>query len=282
MKVGKRALLGAAAIACGSVACNALIGWQSNYVESDGGVVDGQTPFDGPSPEGAPPIDGGTDAPLVDAPTADGPVVDAPTSDSPTCTPACTTGATQCASAVTVQSCSGTCPSWGAATTCPADAGITPYVCEPYSSSCADPTWAEWPMPNSHLESPPAPNLMSFTDNGDGTVTDNVTKLMWPKQYANGDDTWTNASTQCGTFSLAGHKDWRLPTVIELVSIVDYSLGPGDVFNAVFTNVPNTTTYWTSTLVQATSTPQAYFVSINNGATYYAATSTSYPFICVR
>jgi hypothetical protein len=66
-----------------------------------------------------------------------------------------------------------------------------------------------------------------FTDNGDGTVTDNCTGLMWQKDTAdiNGGDivnTWCGALAFCMNLSFAGHDDWRLPNVTELLSIVDY------------------------------------------------------------
>ena len=67
---------------------------------------------------------------------------------------------------------------------CPCPAGWT-CVCGA-TGACADtpsptdPTWAQWPMPNSPVDvEAGAPNPESYTDNGDGTVSDNVTGLMW-------------------------------------------------------------------------------------------------------
>jgi len=61
-----------------------------------------------------------------------------------------------------------------------------------------------------------------FTDNGDGTVTDHCTGLMWQKETAPGEYTWQEALEYCENLSLAGHRNWRLPNVRELESIVDY------------------------------------------------------------
>jgi hypothetical protein len=73
----------------------------------------------------------------------------------------------------------------------------------------------------------------SFTDNGDGTITDHNTGLMWEKKSDDGSvhdiDTmynWGNAFLM-HVFSLnftsfAGYNDWRLPNIRELVSISDY------------------------------------------------------------
>jgi hypothetical protein len=97
-------------------------------------------------------------------------------------------------------------------------------VCERYgTAACVDPNWAEWPMPNDTTVDPGAPNAMSYTDNGDGTITDNVTGLVWQKTPPSG--TYTcgggSAQTYCATLTLAGYSDWRLPSILELVSIVD-------------------------------------------------------------
>ncbi len=60
-----------------------------------------------------------------------------------------------------------------------------------------------------------------FVDNGDGTVTDTATGLMWQQTTAPGTYTWQEALSYCEGLSLAGHTDWRLPTINELGSIVD-------------------------------------------------------------
>ena len=66
------------------------------------------------------------------------------------------------------------------------------------------------------------PSAGRFTDNGDGTVADNCTGLMWQKATAPGTHTWQEALQYCEGLEFAGHDDWRLPNVRELQSIVDY------------------------------------------------------------
>ncbi len=80
-----------------------------------------------------------------------------------------------------------------------------------------------------------------FTDNGDGTISDAVTGLMWltadsgDEAFADllGDYTmddgslnWEEALDFSADLSFAGHDDWRLPNAKELHSIVDYARSP--------------------------------------------------------
>jgi len=63
----------------------------------------------------------------------------------------------------------------------------------------------------------------TYTDNGDGTVTDTSTDLMW-QQVSSSSKTWKEALVYCEGLNLGGHTDWRLPNIKELQSLVDYSL----------------------------------------------------------
>ena len=82
-------------------------------------------------------------------------------------------------------------------------------------------------------------NPPSFTDNGDGTIKDNVTKLIWQKTDG-GEMTWQTAKSYCSTLSLAGYK-WRLPNSHELFSILNHDKMPA--INTVY--FPTTTAqYW--------------------------------------
>ena len=57
-----------------------------------------------------------------------------------------------------------------------------------------------------------------FVDNGDQTVTDRLTNLMWADNTP-GRPTWEIAQAEAAESSHAGHTDWRLPTAMELLSI---------------------------------------------------------------
>jgi hypothetical protein len=65
-------------------------------------------------------------------------------------------------------------------------------------------------------------NMPSYTDNGDGTVTDNVTGLVW-QQTMDEKMTMEEAIKYANSFSLGGYDDWRIPNIKELFSLIDYT-----------------------------------------------------------
>jgi hypothetical protein len=60
---------------------------------------------------------------------------------------------------------------------------------------------------------------LRLVDNGDGTVTDLATGLMWQKADDAGERKYGGALIYCQTLDLAGHDDWRLPRKEELVNL---------------------------------------------------------------
>lgn len=63
----------------------------------------------------------------------------------------------------------------------------------------------------------------SYRDNGDGTISDLNTGLMWQKTPdLKNKRTFDRAVAGAKTFRLAGHSDWRLPTIKELYSLIDF------------------------------------------------------------
>ena len=65
-----------------------------------------------------------------------------------------------------------------------------------------------------------------FVDNGDGTITDTATGLMWMKADSGSTMNWEDALSYSESLDYAGYDDWRLPNAKELQSIVDYSRAP--------------------------------------------------------
>jgi len=127
---------------------------------------------------------------------------------------------------------------------------------------------------------------LAYADNGNGTVTDLNTGLVWEKVSDDGtvhdkDNTytWANAFTghvaTLNATSFAGHTDWRLPNVRELQSIVNYQSSSPMVSSAFKTNCgpgcPATGcsctasgNYWSSTS-SVSSPSRAWFVSFRYG-----------------
>jgi Protein of unknown function (DUF1566) len=83
-----------------------------------------------------------------------------------------------------------------------------------------------------------AGNRPSYVDNGDGTVQDNVTGLMWtqtPDLDGNGTInaadklTYDQAVASASKVTIGGYHDWRLPTIKELYSLIDFAgTSPGE------------------------------------------------------
>lgn len=86
-----------------------------------------------------------------------------------------------------------------------------------------------------------------FVDNGDGTVTDMTTGLVWMKDLTGlNRETWKEAQETCAVLGVAGG-GWRLPTVKELLSLIDYdNLNPALPKGHPFSGV-QLGSYWSST-----------------------------------
>jgi uncharacterized protein DUF1566/Big-like domain-containing protein len=122
-------------------------------------------------------------------------------------------------------------------------------------------------------------NAPSYTDNSNGTVTDNVTGLIWQQSDDDSTRTWSAAGTYCDGLTLGGNSDWRLPTVKELVSILDLGIYSPSI-NAVFTGT-NSSSYWSST-TYASDTSYAWLVFFDDGGVSYRVKTSSYYVRCVR
>lgn len=109
----------------------------------------------------------------------------------------------------------------------------------------------------------------NFTDNGDGTITDNATGLTWQQSDDGNTYDWENALSYAENLTLGGHTDWRMPNAKELQSIIDYSKSPNTssspAINSLFSCTPITDPngdsgqygyYWSSSPLQ--DGPQPY------------------------
>jgi len=146
-------------------------------------------------------------------------------------------------------------------------------------------------------------SAVRFIANGDGTVTDVQTGLMWEQKDAlGGIHDWNNPNLWSATGTLPGgttfttfigmlnngasrdgmaisgcfadHCDWRLPTIAELMTIYDSSAcGAGVCIDAVFRPTSVAGRYWSSTTVDSTPLDAWYvFFGTNRGAEFSAKT----------
>ncbi len=95
----------------------------------------------------------------------------------------------------------------------------------------------------------------NFTDNGDGTITDSSTGLMWMKTDSGKGLNWEEALSYAENLEAGGYSDWRLPNAKELQSIVDYSRAPdaadpskqGPAIDPVFDITDSEAWFWSGT-----------------------------------
>jgi hypothetical protein len=114
-------------------------------------------------------------------------------------------------------------------------------------------------------------NPPSYTDNGNGTITDNVTGLMWQKTDG-GEMTFENASAYYQSSNLGGYSDWRLPTCVELFSINSY-----DKVNPAMNTLYFTKTaaeYWWTSEVRADYLSNVWVVNAGGGIGAHPKTET--------
>jgi len=145
-----------------------------------------------------------------------------------------------------------------------------------------------------------------YVDNGDGTITDLSTQLTWEKLGAAGSvhdinyaGTWPDAFLKVATMNgsnFAGHDDWRLPNVRELLTLVDYGIDTSSgrsmtpsVFDhdcevgctVATCSCTAQADYWTST-TQTNETSSAWAVSFRDGVSFYAGKLLLAPVRAVR
>ena len=83
--------------------------------------------------------------------------------------------------------------------------------------------------------------INNFSDNGDGTIKDAATNLMWMQDDSGGGKLWKDALSYAENSEYYGYNDWRLPNAKELQSIVDYSRSPDVTNSAAIDALFNTT-----------------------------------------
>ena len=110
-----------------------------------------------------------------------------------------------------------------------------------------------------------------FVENGDGTITDSMTGLMWQQDPDENTKNWAGALAAAEGSSIGGYDDWRLPNILELESLLNYDIGwaspntQADWLESVgFSTAVEHDRWWSSTTVTGTPT-YAYHIFIHSG-----------------
>jgi len=126
-----------------------------------------------------------------------------------------------------------------------------------------------------------------FVDNGDGTVSDNATGLVWQQSDAqnSGRLSWQGSINYCAGLVLGGRSDWRLPTFDELKSIA-FSYDSNPKIDTNFFPGCLSELYWSSIDYREDTYPydeaKAWGAEFYYGGSYYGAKSTPGCVRCVR
>ena len=119
-----------------------------------------------------------------------------------------------------------------------------------------------------------------FTDNSDGTITDNLTQLVWQKVPNANIFSWENALAYAENLTIGTNSDWRLPNIKELQSLNDEGRTNPSVNTTFFAGI-GVKNYWSSTSLPNVITKAWYWNTTFGVTTYDTKTNTNYA-ICVR
>jgi Protein of unknown function (DUF1566) len=120
------------------------------------------------------------------------------------------------------------------------------------------------PMPN--LRGSGLPNLQTLDSTDADLVSDRLTKLDWQRVVDPRSFDQRRAASYCAELSLAGHRDWRLPAMIELVSIADTSKADPAADPVAFPNTPPVP-FWSSQ-TDSSNAGLGWYVFFKNGGAY--------------
>lgn len=118
-----------------------------------------------------------------------------------------------------------------------------------------------------------------FTNNNDGTITDNLTELVWQQSAYNDSLSWEQALNYADTNQLGNLIDWRLPNIKELQSLNDETKTNPSI-NSLF-NIGSSFKAWSSTTLP-NQTTKAWYIDTQFGITTYDYKTVRHNVILVR
>lgn len=128
------------------------------------------------------------------------------------------------------------------------------------------------------VEGPPTPKA-DLLDNGDGTIADRRTGLVWQKGESPAPLTWEEAKRYAAGLRLAQQTDWRLPDIKELQSLNDPKTVRPSISKALFPDAA-AEEYWSSTSMNRPN--YAWTVNFNVGIVSYSEMATALRVRAVR
>jgi len=117
---------------------------------------------------------------------------------------------------------------------------------------------------------------------GNGTVVDSLTGLMWQDGETSTSLNWTNAILYCENLEWGGFSNWRLPNYIEFDSVMNFSTNESNYWPLAF-NTRSASPFWTSTTFVPDSS-NAYIANMLSGGIDFGSKSNFYVVFarCVR
>ena len=158
----------------------------------------------------------------------------------------------------------------------PADMGFVCTSAPPHPSG--DTRWPQYPLPGtpSHDRS-----YQITSTGGEETVIDCVTGLEWQRAVTADTYTQADAIRHCNGLTLAG-SGWRLPSTIELMTLVDYAvLPPGPTIDVTAFPATPTEWFWSSSPI-AYSAVYGWYVNFGDGTAMSVGADAAYRTRCVR
>lgn len=121
-----------------------------------------------------------------------------------------------------------------------------------------------------------------FRDNGNETITDDLTGLTWMQYCLESTMSWEAALQAADTSTVGGHTDWRLPNIKELQSINLERLRDPSIDIRYFPCVASAKSLWSSTTQISKTNSQAWILQPEFGIVSYAEKTTLNAVLCVR
>lgn len=123
----------------------------------------------------------------------------------------------------------------------------------------------------------------TYRDNGDGTISDLNTGLMWQKADSqnNTGRNWSSAKNYCDTSTTGNHLDWRLPSERELFSLVDFGRSDPAINPTYFPDCL-ASFYWSNDTASLYGMSSAWGVYFDDGTTQDTSQTESNYVRCVR